>query len=257
MKLTTLFSGSHGNCTLVQHGATNLLVDAGFSCNTIKTALEPLGLTPLDIDAILVTHEHNDHTSALARWCEHYETPIYAHKKLLTCLPTKAPCGNFVFFNDTFAIKDLQVDFTACSHDAISCTAYRFFDGKDRVAICTDTGVAGKQIVDFLSPCKNVIIESNYDEGMLSLGDYPVWLKQRIASNQGHLSNAQCGKVIKALLDVGNVKNIVLGHLSQNNNTKELAFASALGVFQQNKVLEGKDVGLFVADQYQRGITLD
>ena len=85
---------------------------------------------------------------------------------------------------------------------------------------------------------------------------YPAWLKQRIASNLGHLSNVQCGKVIEKLLQ-GNVKNIVLGHLSQNNNTKELAFANALSIFQQNKVLDGKDVGLFVADQYQRGITLE
>ena len=256
MKLTTLFSGSHGNCTLVQHKSTNLLVDAGFSCNTIKTALQPLGLSPLDIDAILVTHEHNDHVNALARWTEHYETPIYAHKKLLTCLPTKFPCGNYNFYTANFDVKDLQVDFTACSHDALSCTAYRFFDGKDYAAICTDTGVAGKDILNFLSVAKNVVIESNYDDGMLAQGDYPAWLKQRIASNLGHLSNAQCGKVIEHLLQ-GNVKNIVLGHLSQNNNTKELAFAQALTVFQQNKVLEGKDVGLFVADQYQRGVTLD
>ena len=256
MKLTTLFSGSHGNCTLVSHGNTNLLIDAGFSCNTIKTALEPLGLSPLDIDAILVTHEHNDHVSALARWTEHYETPIYAHKKLLTCLPTKYPCGNYNFYTTSFDVKDLQVDFTACSHDSTSCTAYRFFDGHNYSAICTDTGVAGKDIINFLLPAKNVIIESNYDEGMLAQGDYPAWLKQRIASNLGHLSNIQCGKVIEKLLQ-GNVKNIVLGHLSQNNNTKELAFANALSIFQQNKVLEGKDVGLFVADQYQRGITLE
>ncbi|MBO5867088.1 MAG: MBL fold metallo-hydrolase [Clostridia bacterium] len=256
MKLTTLFSGSHGNCTLVQHKSTNLLIDAGFSCNTIKTALQSVGLSPLDIDAILVTHEHNDHVSALSRWTEHYETPIYANNKLLTCLPTKYPCGNYKFYSNSFDIKDLQIDFATCSHDATSCNAYRFFDGHSYVAICTDTGVAGRQIVDFLLPAKNVIIESNYDEGMLMQGDYPVWLKQRISSNLGHLSNAQCGKVIHQLLQ-GNVKNIVLGHLSQNNNTKELAFANALSIFQQNKVLEGKDVGLYVADQYQRGVTLD
>lgn len=257
MKLTTLFSGSHGNCTLIQHDSTNLLVDAGFSCSTISTALKPLGLSPTDIDAILVTHEHNDHVSALARWTEHYETPVYAHKKLLTCLPTKYPCGNYVFYTDSFAVKDIKVDFTNCSHDALSCTAYRFFDGKDYVAICTDTGVAGKQMINFLLPCKNVIVESNYDDGMLALGDYPPWLKQRIASKLGHLSNEQCGRVVEQLLRYGKVKNIVLGHLSQNNNTKELAFASALSVFQNNNVLEGKDVGLYVADQYNRGTTLD
>ncbi|MBR2974738.1 MAG: MBL fold metallo-hydrolase [Clostridia bacterium] len=257
MRLTTLFSGSHGNCTLVQHKGTNVLVDAGFSHSTIKTALQPLGLCPTDVDAILITHEHSDHVSALARWTEHYETPIYAHQKLLTCLPTRFPCGNYSFFTNSFQVGNLQVDFAACSHDALSCTAYRFFDGKDYAAICTDTGVAGKQLIDFLLPAKNVVVESNYDQGMLELGDYPPWLKQRIASNKGHLSNEQCGKLVEKLLKHGVVRNVVLGHLSQNNNTKELAFANALGIFQQNNVLEGKDVGLYVADQYSRGITLD
>lgn len=257
MKLTTLFSGSHGNCTLVQHGSTNILVDAGFSFNTIASALKPLGIYPQDVDAILITHEHNDHVSALARWTEHYETPIFAHQKQLTCLPTKFPCGNFNFYTSGFEVKDIHVDFATCSHDSLYCTAYRFFDGKNHLAICTDTGVASKEIVNFLLPAQTVVVESNYDEGMLALGDYPPWLKQRIASNHGHLSNAQCGKVIEQLLQHGKVKNVVLGHLSQNNNTKELAFASALGVFQTNKVLEGKDVGLYVADQYQRGITLE
>ena len=112
-------------------------------------------------------------------------------------------------------------------------------------------------MINFLLPCKNVIVESNYDDGMLALGDYPPWLKQRIASKLGHLSNEQCGKVVEQLLSYGKGKNIVLGHLSQNNNTKELAFASALSVFQNNNVLEGKDVGLYVADQYNRGTTID
>ena len=255
-KLTTLFSGSHGNSTLIQHGKTTLLVDAGFSVGAIKGALDGVGITPDDVDAILITHEHSDHVSALPRWTEHFGTPIFAHKKLQDCLTQKAPCGNFVFFDSAFEVGSLGVEFIPCSHDAVSCVSYRFFDGKKYTAICTDTGVMTRQMVNFLQQASTVVLESNYDEDMLSRGSYPVWLKQRIASKSGHLSNLQCASVVQQLLQ-GKVKNLVLGHLSQNNNTKEMAFAQALSVLQANNVKEGKDVRLFVADQYLRGATLD
>ena len=119
----------------------------------------------------------------------------------------------------------------------------------------TDTGKTDAKLVDFLLPCVTVQLESNHDEDMLFNGRYPYFLKRRISSDFGHLSNKQSAEVLALLLN-GNLKNVILAHLSEQNNTKELAFGSAVSVLKDKGVVEGKDVSVYVADQYFNGITV-
>ncbi|MCM1042898.1 MAG: MBL fold metallo-hydrolase [Corallococcus sp.] len=256
ISFTALYSGSAGNCSLVRSDKTTVLVDAGFACGTLVHYLKDAGVSPRDVDAVLITHEHSDHISALAKWTETFDTPVYCHARLADVLRQKTRCRNLHPFDAEFSLKDIAVDFYPCSHDARYCCGYRFFDGKTYVASVTDTGLVNKELVDFLMPCATVMIESNHDENMLLRGNYPYLLKQRILSPLGHLSNAQTGEVLNKILD-GSVKNIVLGHLSERNNTPELAFSNALGVIESKGMVEGKDVRLFVADQRKRGNVIE
>ena len=256
VKLTSLYSGSHGNCTLIQSGHCNILIDAGFTYSVLKRYLASAGLTPSDINAIVITHEHSDHVGALSVWKQHNDTPIYAHRICAPSVECKCGISDICRFDDSFSVGDVKVDFIKCSHDASYCCGYRFSDGDSIVASVTDVGVVTEELENFLMPCSIVQIESNHDEDMLTRGTYPYRLKQRILSEYGHLSNRQTSQLIEKLLD-GNVRDIVLAHISENNNTNELAFAEAMKAFKNKNVEEGKNVRLHLALQYNRGKTIE
>lgn len=257
LSFTTLFSGSHGNSALIRSDNANILLDAGFTYTTLKKALKNYGLEPKDIDGIVITHEHSDHVSALQGWCSYNgKTPVYTHTNLYGVMLGKCK-GNIVPFSDKFVVKDIEVDWVRCSHDSAFCCGYRFNDGKTMVGSVTDTGVADKSIVEFLQPCRTIMLESNHDVDMLNRGNYPYLLKRRILSTSGHLSNVDCATTLKQLLEYGNVRNIVLGHLSENNNTHELAFSEAVKAVASKKLTEGKDVNVVVAEQYVGGATIE
>ncbi len=251
MKLVTLFSGSKGNCTLVMTATTNILIDAGLNCRSIVSRLSSIGLEPSDIHGILITHEHADHVSSLPKWCNSYHTPIYCHSSIVNCLRDKAR-GDFVGFDGQFLVGDIVVSPLTCSHDALHCNGYKLENGGSSVGIATDTGVMIADTLRELCGCRTVLLESNHDIDMLARGRYSYVLKRRILSDKGHLSNTQAGQVIDSLLG-GSVVNIVLGHLSENNNTHELAFASAMSAINRSCRTEGRDVHLYIAEQYERG----
>lgn len=251
IKFTVLYSGSSGNCSLVQSKDATVLIDAGFTAAILADNLKSVGVLPEEVDAIVVTHEHSDHTGALAAWTELYHTPVFAHEKLAPTLLQRCLCGNAEPFSAQFTVKDLAIDFCECSHDSAFCCGYRFTDGHDCVASITDTGMAPIGVVEFLSPARTVLLESNHDVDMLMKGPYPYPLKQRILSPKGHLSNKQSAAILSKILE-GNVQNVVLGHISEHNNTPELAFFEAMKVLSEKKIVEGKDVNLYVAKQRRR-----
>lgn len=255
IRIVTLFSGSKGNCTLVSSDSVNILIDAGLQYNKIVSQLKTLGLGAEDISAIVVTHEHTDHISGLAKWCRLYNTPIYAHTSLVEHLYAKC-CVSAIGFCSQFVVGDMVVTPLQCSHDALSCHGYMLCDGTVSVASITDTGFITDDTVALLCQCRTVVLESNYDSSMLDKGKYRYTLKQRIISDKGHLSNKQAGNIITRLLS-GKVVNIVLAHLSENNNTHELAFASAMDAIVSCGRIEGRDVHLFIAEQYNRGEVIE
>ena len=255
IKVTPLFSGSKGNCTLVQCNGVNILLDVGFSYKSILRALENRGLTQKDIGAIIITHEHSDHISALPYWGKNCVTPIYAPTPIADYLRQRVYFCEVIGIDGSFDIEGVTVEVYECSHDARSCCGYRFYDGRGYFACVTDTGCFGEQLVEFLSPCKAIMLESNHDVSMLNSGAYPYPLKQRILSPYGHLSNEQAAEVVCKLAN-SHVKTIILAHLSENNNTKELAFNATLEALNRCGLVEGRDVTVYVADQYKNEVTI-
>ena len=260
LKISPLFSGSRGNCTLIQSNNVNILLDAGFNYRSIVAALNSHGLTPKDIDAIVISHEHSDHVNALSQWTRRTPTPIYAPQLLVDYLQQMVYCSQVQGVVDSFNIGDVNVDIYECNHDARCCYGYRFSSGKQAFACVTDTGCVTDELVSFFTPCGAIMLESNHDVDMLKKGEYRYSLKRRILSDSGHLSNEQAADVIGRLLGgnmVGNtLKNIILSHLSEKNNTHELAFNSAVTACAAHGLTEGKDVTVYVADQYNNEITI-
>lgn len=255
IKITPLFSGSRGNSTLIQTPTQNVLLDLGYGFRATVAKLKSLNVDPHGISAVVITHEHSDHVSALPCWTKNFHTKVFAPKQCVDYIAQTSLCGNVVPVEDGFDLQDLHVDVYRCSHDARACFGYRFADGKMSVASVTDTGEATMRLVKFLAPCEKIVLESNHDVEMVQNGSYPYLLKRRILSGLGHLSNEQAGKILERLAD-SNVKSVVLGHLSQQNNTKKLAYESAQAVYRNLGMEVGKDVFLYVADQDNNEVTI-
>lgn len=256
IKITPLFSGSKGNCSLIQTDKVNVLLDLGFGYKPILGKLKNMGLTDRDVDAIVITHEHGDHIGALAMWTKHCPTAVYAPEAIADYISERTYCSQVIAVNAPFTIGDADVDFYPCSHDAICCYGYRFTCCGESIASVTDTGRWDDRLVDFLSVCKTAQIESNHDVNMLKQGPYSFVLKRRILSDYGHLSNDQTAELIQRLAG-SKVKNIILAHLSENNNTKELAFMRAVSALTKCNLVEGKDVNVYVASQNGLEVTIE
>ncbi len=228
-ELCPLGSGSSGNSTLVRSNGTSILVDAGLSCKAICTALEQIGSHYEELDAILLTHEHSDHIKALPVLLKKLTCPLYGTEPVLDYIsktlkiPVHIPM--IPIPDSAFAIHDLEVRAFSTPHDSVGSVGYQFYDGSKRFAVATDLGHMTDSIMEQLLPCKAVLLESNYDEGMLMVSDYPYALKRRIASSKGHLSNIDCASAAVTLAQNG-VEHLILGHLSQNNNLPELAYSA-------------------------------
>lgn len=255
LKISPLFSGSRGNCALAQADGINILLDAGYHYKQIVSRLADFNLTPADIYAIVLTHEHSDHISALPYLTRGLQSRVYAPASICDIVTQRTYCTEVTPIYGSFALGDAQVDVYKCSHDSVACFGYKFTCNGESVASVTDTGCTDDKLIDFLSPCKAILLESNHDVDMLKNGVYPFPLKRRILSDLGHLSNDQTAQVI-ARLKGSNVKHIVLAHLSEQNNTKEIAFNSAVQALNSVGLTEGKDIKIYVADQYANRITV-
>ncbi len=232
MRLCSIASGSSGNCIYVGTDTTHVLVDAGISKKRVEDGLHDLELTGQDIDGILVTHEHSDHINGLGVFCRRYHTPIYATAGTIDALMRCRSLGELprdlfceVRSDEAFRIKDLTVNPMFISHDAAQPVAYRFFYEGKHAAVCTDLGVYNEYTVECLKGMDVLLLEANHDVRMLQAGSYPYYLKQRILGNRGHLSNENAGRLLSAVLH-DNLKKVVLGHLSRENNLPELADAT-------------------------------
>lgn len=233
MKLSSISSGSKGNCILVENEGTTLLVDVGISKKKVEEGLSFFEQNPEDIDGILITHEHSDHIRGLGVFLRKYEIPVYATEKTIEYILHDSGIGKVnsnLFFsiekNKSFYLKNLRVSPLEISHDAVEPVCYRFDeDSTDNksCAIATDLGEITDKLTNSLQELDGILVESNHDIRMLQMGPYPYNLKQRIWGNRGHLSNEACGKFINQIIS-RRLKKVVLGHLSQENNYPELAF---------------------------------
>ncbi|MCI8528212.1 MAG: MBL fold metallo-hydrolase [Lachnospiraceae bacterium] len=232
MRLCSIASGSSGNCIYVGSEATHLLVDVGISGKKTENGLKELGLSGKDIDGILITHEHSDHIQGLGVMARKYEIPIYATAGTIKAMKNCDGLGAVEesLFHEVkedmkFTLKDLTVNPMRISHDAAQPVGYRIVYGRKKVAICTDLGVYNEYTVECLKGMDALLLEANHDVNMLQVGPYPYKLKQRILGERGHLSNENTGRLLCRILH-DNLRTILLGHLSKENNLPELAYES-------------------------------
>ena len=254
MRLCSIASGSSGNCIYVGSEATHLLVDVGISGKKIEAGLHSLGLTGHDIDGILVTHEHSDHIAGLGVLSRKYGIPIFATRGTIGAIlkngGKNAPESSFfheIEADSRLIIKDLAVSPMRISHDAAEPVAYRIGYGGKRVAVCTDLGVYNDYTVECLRGMDALLLEANHDVNMLQVGPYPYYLKQRILGDRGHLSNENSGRLLSRILH-DDLKAILLGHLSKENNYERLAYETVrLEVTLGDNPYKGSDFPMYVA----------
>jgi len=247
MKICSLSSGSKGNSLFVESTYARILIDAGISGLKIQTGLESIAVDPSSIDGIILTHAHADHVRGVGVFSRKFDTPIYGHPETLDSIShyltrfEKVTSWKF-----SFQIKDLTFTPFLLSHDAIPTVGYLITDLHHTIAICTDLGVVTETVINNLKQAETLILESNHDPELLLNGRYPWELKERISSRVGHLSNHDTGKLLKTILK-GQIPNIILAHLSEENNTPELAlqtvteyigerFSDRIEIFSQRKV---------------------
>ncbi len=222
-----LGSGSAGNCALLATDHCRLLVDGGLSARQIVRRLEFCGITPAQLDGVLLTHEHGDHVCGLEVLCRKFQVPIYCNS--LTAEAIR--CGslgrhrNWRLFRtgSDFSICDIHVQTFSVPHDAVDPVGYAFHAGDCSLGFITDLGYATKMLVERLRRVHTLVIETNHDEKLLQACPHRPWpVKQRIMSRHGHLSNVAAATVIEELLP-GTIERVVLGHLSRDCNTPDLA----------------------------------
>lgn len=222
MEFITLASSSSGNAALVRHGGTSLLIDAGISARRIAQALSLLGMSPAELDAVLVTHAHSDHVGGIATLVKKYAVPVYASRGTSRFLPCAAEAVHVIMNNDFFEIGELSVHSFRTSHDAAGSVDYRIDSDEGSLGLLTDTGYVTNEAADMLPGVDLLLLEANHDVEMLKNGPYPYHLKLRILGEEGHLSNDAAADFALECARQG-TRDIMLAHLSAENNTPELA----------------------------------
>ena len=229
----SLYSGSTGNCLLVQTDESNILIDVGVSQKKITSALASFNIELDDIDAIFVTHEHSDHVLNLGSISKRYNIPIFCNKETLAAMPNQeakiADENKNIFNNEkNFTFKDLTIRPFSIPHDAANPVGFNIFHDNKKITIGTDIGHMDTNLIANFQDSNFVLLEANYDPDILKYSKYPFQLKQRILSSKGHLSNESAGKTLCKLIIDSNLSTAMLGHLSKENNFPELAVKTVL-----------------------------
>jgi phosphoribosyl 1,2-cyclic phosphodiesterase len=234
MRFASLGSGSQGNALIVEAGRTRLMLDCGFGITDCVSRLARLGLEPTELNAIVVTHEHDDHIGGVARFARKYELPVYLTYGTLMAIGEARNAlaeVNIIDSHTPLAIGDIEVRPFPVPHDAREPAQYVFGDGSATVGVLTDVGTTTPHIITMLSGLSALVLECNHDSDMLANGPYTASLKRRIASRFGHLANEMSAQIV-ASLDCSRLQHLIAAHLSQQNNTPDLArgaMAQALG----------------------------
>lgn len=244
MKVCVLASGSKGNCCYIETEKTKILIDIGLNCITTERKLLEKNINPDEIDAILITHTHKDHVEGLRVFNKKHKAVAYLTQIMYKELNQELK--NYKFINDTIEIKDLKITSIKTSHDAEDSNGYIISDQKSSIVYITDTGYINIKNHKLLKNKTMYILESNHDvEMLMNNPNYPYHIKQRILGDKGHLSNKDSAYYLKKFIGE-NTKYIVLAHLSEHNNTDELALKAL------NETIENKDIDIRIAHQNEQ-----
>lgn len=225
--LCSLASGSKGNATYISNGTTSILIDAGLSGIELERRMASNNISPADLDAIIVSHEHTDHVRGVGVLSRRYDLPVYIHPKTQSAaLPVIKRLKNIIPMScgRTFNINGLAIHPFSVSHDAEDPVGFTITHKRVKIGLATDLGVATGMVKHHLKDCTLLLIEANHDIKMLENGPYPWPIKQRIKSRVGHLSNEDA-KTLVSELKHDRLKYVILGHLSETNNTPEKALS--------------------------------
>ena len=229
--LYNLCSSSSGNATFIGSQAEGFFIDMGTGVRAVFRFLKDARIDKKAIQGIFITHEHSDHVKGLSTLLKYLPVPVYATRGTLLALYEKGILHNgnrMIPLNGPADIGRFIVTPYATSHDAAESVCYQIQEKNGATAaVCTDLGYVSEEIEAMLSECSTVMLESNHDREMLRNGPYPYFLKKRILSDSGHLSNAQAAQTIQKLTQ-GNLRQLLLAHLSEHNNLPSLALQSSL-----------------------------
>ena len=231
MRFASLGSGSKGNALLIEVSGTRILLDCGFNTSDVLARLSRLGLIASDLDAIIVTHEHDDHGGGVARLALRYELPVYLTHGTLSAMGADGraiPNKVLIDVHASFSVGAIEVSPYPVPHDAREPVQFVLSDGAVRLGVLTDTGWPTPHIAQALSGVDALVLECNHDLDMLLNGPYPARLKDRIAGRLGHLANAASADLVRAM-DCSRLQHVIAAHLSEQNNTPELARAALAG----------------------------
>ena len=238
LRILPVASGSTGNCMLLEIDGRHLVIDLGVSASMLRSAMSANGLAWEDVDAVLITHTHSDHVKGLGVCMKRIHAPIFmSHTSKNTLMLENATALNYS--DRTEILPDLWVTAIPTSHDCPGSIGFLIETANTRFGYLTDLGVIPEGVTELFSGCDCIVLESNHDEEMLRYGPYPAYLKRRILSEHGHLSNEACAEALAQFAETG-TGCFFLAHLSQENNRPSLALESA------RKATAGRNVELEV-----------
>lgn len=247
IKFVSLSSGSKGNCSLVETSNLRLLIDIGVTYMYLSKNLESLDLTPYDIDGILITHIHSDHVKGLKQLVNKTKIKVYIPSKMKDEVTTIIDDDCIEIIDDITDMIDTKIELIYTSHDTECSVGYIITNEEESLVYITDTGYINRKYMKMLNNKTIYFIESNHDEEMLMDGPYPYYLKQRVISDSGHLSNKMTAKYLSTMVG-DKTKYVILAHISKNNNTEELALETTINRLKktnyQGEVLLAKEFEL-------------
>lgn len=253
LRFCPLFSSSSGNSVYIGDRDGGILVDVGRSAKQTDLMLNKIGVDVNSIKGIFLTHEHTDHVNGLSVFAARHKIPVYASPGTLLALKSKGLLNekhvDIALNINEISVAGLNIKPFRTSHDCADGRGYVITgcDGVTKAAIATDTGFVSPELLSTITGCKLVYLESNHDVAMLRSGPYPYTLQKRILSDIGHLSNDACADALCALVNKGTTHTI-LAHLSQENNTPDLAYDTSVTALRDMGALENRDYILKVAE---------
>ena len=249
MRVINLASGSDGNLTYIESDGQKILLDIGLSCTETIKRLELIGVQPNEITSVIVTHEHSDHIKGIDVFSSKYHTPVYAHESVWVSLDEKlkkVDNKNRKTFDGEFELENLLVSPVEVPHD-VKCYGFSFCEKDKKLSVVTDLGHVNDRILNSIKGSQLVYLEANYDKNMLYAGTkYPLTLKRRIDGPNGHLSNMASAEIIEFLTNTG-THQIMLAHLSKENNSPNIAFSNICSYLKEHGLTEGEDIHIDVA----------